>query len=444
MSSPESPPRTVPPVSMEVKADERYRAGDLIEGKYRLTRPLGEGGMGVVWVAKNVPLDLDVAVKLIALRGGSNRSVLAGRLLQEARTAARVTHPAICRTFDFGETHLGDPFVVSELLHGETLAEVLERQLRLPAVLAVQTLLPIADGLALAHAHGIVHRDVKPENLFLARDLAGRIQPKLLDFGIARRVDGDAPGNADSGLQGTPTYMSPEQVRGRPADFRADVWSLCVVLYQSITGRVPFSGEHHDQILGRVLTEDPLPTTAAAAGDEALWRVLKLGLRKRPEERWNSVRELGEALARWLLDHGVREDLSGASLRTTWLEAADGGSSEPLSERSARDEANALGSPVSSHPSRPSGVATSLRYLEDSWSESVERRWSEDTFPGKVDVPTLPAPSAPARPDHKRLIGIVMVALLLGMGLGMLLARPAAPRPSLAPGVPSAGAVRRP
>jgi serine/threonine-protein kinase len=273
--------------------------------------------------------------------------------------------------------------------------------------------------------------------------LAGRIQPKLLDFGIARLVHGDDLGDADSSLQGTPSYMSPEQVRGRPADFRADVWSLCVVLYQSITGRVPFSGEQHDQILGQVLTQEPLPTTAAAAGDDALWRILKRGLRKRPEERWNSVRELGEALARWLLDHGVREDLSGASLRTTWLEAADGPSSEPLSERSVREQADGLGTPIPSRPSRPSGVSTSLRYLE-SWSDSVERHWSEDTFPGKVDVPTLPAPSAPARPSHKRLIIIVVLALLLGMVFGMLLARPAAPRPSSAPGAPSAGAARRP
>jgi eukaryotic-like serine/threonine-protein kinase len=306
----------------ESSQDGSYLAGDVIENKYRLVRTLGEGGMGVVWVAHNVILDVNVALKLITLKHGSSQPLLAKRLLQEARTAAQLGHPAICRVFDYGQTHHGDPFVVSELLHGETLGDLLHSDTRLPATRAVQILLPIIDALAVAHQQGIVHRDVKPDNIFLSRDVAGRTQPKLLDFGIARFVETDSQITVDGALLGTPNYMSPEQARGeKGADFRTDVWSVCVVLYEMATGNVPFAGENYNAILYSVMSDTPLSILEHGAGDSALWRLLERGLRKNPEDRWQSLRELGEALALWLYEHGIREDVCGASLRTTWLES---------------------------------------------------------------------------------------------------------------------------
>src|SRR5215471_19198811 len=145
-----------------------YEPGALIVGKYRLERMLGEGGMGSVWAAHHVLLDTTVAIKLI--RADTNRQELAPRLIQEARAAAKLGHPGIVRVFDVGQTVEGDPFIVMELLEGESLNQRLVREHRLSAIDAARLLLPIADALRAAHAKGIVHRDIKPDNVFLVHD----------------------------------------------------------------------------------------------------------------------------------------------------------------------------------------------------------------------------------------------------------------------------------
>jgi eukaryotic-like serine/threonine-protein kinase len=300
---------------------EPYLPGEIIENKYRLMRPLGEGGMGTVWVAHNVVLDVHVAIKLINLRdGNSQRS--SDRLLQEACAAARLGHPAIVRVFDFGRTRRGDPFVVMELIRGVTLADHAEREQRLPAIRAVQLMLPIADALSVAHSKGIVHRDVKPENVILASDEAGRIQPKLLDFGIASMVETSTRLTLEGTVLGTPDYMSPEQARGsHDLDHRSDVWSFSVMLYELLTGHLPFKGRNYNALLYSIVHEQPKPIMEFAAGDKQLWRVVERGLRKDPADRWETIRVMGEALALWLYERGVREDVCAASLKTSWLEA---------------------------------------------------------------------------------------------------------------------------
>ncbi len=299
----------------------------VIAGKYVLVRRLGAGGMGVVWVAHNPVLDVHVAIKLIDLEASPNPKRMAERLLQEARAAARIAHPAICRVFDFGETDAGDPFIVSELLHGETLGDFLHATPRLDSLRAVQLLLPIVDGLAAAHAKGIVHRDVKPDNIFLSRDDVSRLQPKLLDFGIARLVDADHKITLDGTLLGTPDYMSPEQARGdADLDVRTDVWGVGVVLYELVTGTRPFGGDNYNALLWAIVHEAPVAVTDLGAGDAELWAILGRALAKEREARWGSMRELGVALAAWLLARGVTEDVSGGALRATWNELAMQGS----------------------------------------------------------------------------------------------------------------------
>ena len=301
-----------------------YHTGDVIAGKYRLVRVLGQGGMGIVWVARDTVLDVEVAIKLIAWTGRGDRKKLTKRMLQEARTAAKVRHGAICHAYDFGETTLRDPFVVSELLEGETLADRMAREGRISGTEAVRLLLPIVSGLATAHARGVVHRDVKPDNIFLSRDFGGRTQPKLLDFGVARFVGADTKLTSDGTLLGTPDYMSPEQARGQGGvDQRSDVWGLCVVLYHAVAAELPFSGASYNTVLWSVVNEAPTPITELGAGDSGLWQVLHRGLRKDPDERWKSMDELGEALALWAYDHGVRDDVCGTSLRTNWIERSE-------------------------------------------------------------------------------------------------------------------------
>src|SRR5262249_9662448 len=157
---------------------------DVIDDKYKLTRIIGRGGMGAVWAAHNIPLDIDVAIKLI--RRDRTAPGAADRLLTEARAAARLMHPAIVRVFDFGETSQGDPFIVRELLRGESLSAILRRKKRLSPTVAVQTLLPVAAALASAHGKGIVHRDLKPDNIIVITDENGALVPKIVDFGIAK------------------------------------------------------------------------------------------------------------------------------------------------------------------------------------------------------------------------------------------------------------------
>jgi serine/threonine-protein kinase len=286
--------------------------------KYRLEMLLGEGGMGFVWSAYNRELELPVAIKL--LRAGRNRHHFAERLRLEARAAARLVHPSIVRVFDVAVTEAGDPFIVMELLTGETLADALARG-PLGSVRAVQVLLPIADALALAHAKGIVHRDLKPDNVFLSTD-GEQLQPKLLDFGIAKLGYGGAsyPKLTEDGVVlGSPHYMSPEQVAGEEVDQRSDTWSLCVVLYRALTGEAPFTGADKREVMDAILRNPPAPLPSAAHIDAALADILRWGLSKDPLDRPQSVRELGQALARWLLQQGIAEDVCGNPLATKWL-----------------------------------------------------------------------------------------------------------------------------
>jgi serine/threonine-protein kinase len=320
--------------SVPVEVPSRYGPGNVVGGKYRLVRVLGHGGMGDVWLAHNETLDIDVAVKLLRADAGSEET--ADRLLREARAAARLGDPAIVRVFDFGRAEFGEPYIVMELLDGEDLATLLARGGRLGATKAVRILLPIVHALGAAHAKGIVHRDLKPENIVLAKMPDGRIQPKVVDFGIAKL---DPVKNvritATGVVLGSPAYMSPEQARGEEADHRTDIWSACLVLYEMITGIQPFRSKNYNATLADVIGKEPEPLTAHEAGDDDLWTIVKRGLAKTPSHRWQSMRDLGEALAGWLVARGATEDITGSSLETNWLggrgAAADLGTVPPPS-----------------------------------------------------------------------------------------------------------------
>jgi serine/threonine protein kinase len=161
----------------------KYQPGDVLLERYQLERQLAVGGMGELWRAVNLALEQPVAVKL--LRSAARNPAGAARLLREARVAARLQHRAIIRVFDAGTTATNDPFLVMELLEGEDAATLLEDGGALDAVRAVQLMIPVLSGLAVAHAQGVVHRDLKPDNIFLARLSDGTVQPKLIDFGVA-------------------------------------------------------------------------------------------------------------------------------------------------------------------------------------------------------------------------------------------------------------------
>ncbi len=298
-----------------------YLAGEVIADRYKLETQIGRGGMGVVWVAHSLVLGIDVALKLI--RADAAAAGVGSRMAREAHAAARLGHPALVRVFDFGWTNRGDPFLVMELVQGDTLGEAILRG-SMNAIRAVQILLPIADGLRVAHERSIIHRDIKPDNILLSADALGRRQPKLLDFGIAKveQKSGSAGKITQMGaVLGSPEYMSPEQALGQDdIDPRTDVWSLSIVLYEMITGKIPFNKPNYNALMHAIINDDPEPTTKHGEGDGSLWTVLKKGLAKDRSERWADMTEFGMALALWLYEHGIKEDISGNSIRAVWLD----------------------------------------------------------------------------------------------------------------------------
>jgi serine/threonine protein kinase len=342
-----------------------YACGDTIAGKYKLLRGIGAGGMGVVWVAHNLVLDVHVALKLI-------RSFAAGpdagsRLLREARSAARIAHPGVVRIFDFGKTDRGDPFIVMEMLEGETLRDLLEREGRIEPRRAVSLLLPVAEALATLADSGIVHRDLKPENIILAQGNEGRIQPKLVDFGVAIRPGSERFTGAGL-VVGSPDYLAPEQAAGEEVDHRIDVWAFSVVLFETLTGERPFTGDTIARLVDNIF-EEPAPSiTSFRVNDEELAAIVQRGLEKSRDARWSSMRQLGAALAGWAVEHGVTEDVTGAAIRTR--------ASEPERSRIRASQPELY--------QRPSGDAKT------------------DVSPGRRRQHDSPSPSRPGPPPASR------------------------------------------
>ncbi len=303
-----------------------YRSGETVAGKYRLLELLGEGGMGTVWRAHYETLHVDVALKMV-LRPNARDDELPNdgrrRLQLEACAAARLGHAAIARVYDYGLCSRGGAFIVMELLEGEDLGRALARRGQLSASKAVATLLPIVHALCVAHQKGVVHRDIKPQNIYLARTADGRVQPKLLDFGIAKLENPNTRLTRTGALLGSPVYVSPEQARGEEVDARSDVWSTCIVLYELIAGAPPFGNTTPTGLLYAILARDPPSLFDAGLADEALWKIVERGLAKEPHHRWSTMRELGQELARWLSGCGKATDITGASLCQQWFQCVD-------------------------------------------------------------------------------------------------------------------------
>ena len=263
-------------------------------GHFEVRAPLGAGGMGEVYRARDLDLHRDVALKVLPDTFAADPQRLA-RFAREARAAAALNHPNILTVYEVGT---GDPpFVASELLIGQTLRGLLGRPL--PLARAVDYATQIAEGLAAAHATGIVHRDIKPENLFVTDD--GRV--KILDFGIATRSIEPQASLAESTLTargamlGTPAYMAPEQVRGEPVDARTDIFAFGAVLYEMVTGQRAFGGRTGVDSLSAVLKDDPPGIAESAPGvPPALARVVRRCLAKTPERRFQSATDVAFAL----------------------------------------------------------------------------------------------------------------------------------------------------
>ena len=272
--------------------------GDTISGKYQLESILAQGARGRIWYARDRILGSGVAVKVAY--GPKKQTDETPRLLLEGKAVASLRHPAIVEVLDFGITDGGEAFVVMELLEGEDLRTRIRREGGMSAVDAVRTLLPILDGLGHAHSRGVIHLDVKPDNIFLAQRPDGCVEPKLIDFGLAK-ADWE-PARATGALWvGSPAYMSPAQCRGLHAvDSRTDLWAFAVVLYEAIAGKTPWEAMNWPAALQAIVSAPAPSLICRNAVDESLWRILQRGLEKRADARWQSSREFAAALTSWL------------------------------------------------------------------------------------------------------------------------------------------------
>jgi serine/threonine protein kinase len=270
-------------------------------GNYNVTAKLGEGGMGTVFLAEHPVIGSKVALKAIHPYYARTPEIVS-RFVNEARAVNQIGHDHIIDIHDFGTTPAGDFYFIMEYLHGEMLSDRKGRQIALPPARALDIVVQVADALAASHKEGVIHRDLKPDNIFLiTRD--GRPDfVKVLDFGLAKLTNGSGPVptyTTDAGIvMGTPYYMSPEQCEGRAKlDHRSDIYSLGVILFELLTGQVPFAGEGYGEVMTKHISLPPpaarsivpdLPTTIEA--------ILSRALAKDPDARFQTMEELREAL----------------------------------------------------------------------------------------------------------------------------------------------------
>ncbi len=376
------------------------RIGQVVAGKYRIDRVLGEGGMGVVYAGHHLRLDLPIAVKFLHASHGRSEGAVA-RFVREARAMSRLVHPNVVTVRDV-DVHDADgsPFMVLELLRGEPLSALLARERALGLRATLEIIGPLCKALSAAHAMGIVHRDVKPDNVFLTRSEEGDLVPKLLDFGIARVADaGDGAAPTVTGaVMGTVLYMAPEQMLGRTREIGpwSDVWSTAVVAYECLTGRRPFDADVEPgmtpmQAMWAVMNARLVPLREHRPELAEVGEVLSRALARASSERIRSTQELAAELERVSarLPAAVRErsgELSSgrAAVSTGELDAAPPvaalGSS--LSDRHKDSLAETLAPPASSQLSALDISVSGSAFLPPTTTAATEtgrggrsRRW---------------------------------------------------------------------
>jgi serine/threonine-protein kinase len=272
--------------------------GAVLDGRYRIEKMLGEGGMGAVYSATDLRLEKRVAVKVMARELSANPDALA-RFHREARVTSGLGHPHIVQVFDFSTTPSGEPFLVMEFLEGEDLEQRIRRHGRLPAATVVHVVKQVASALSATHAKGIVHRDLKPGNIYLLEALGETDFVKVLDFGISKVRTASTKLTKTSSIMGTPNYMSPEQAKGKieEIDERTDQWALACIAWECLSGEGPFVGENVPSILFQIVHEPPEPLPPKVTGLAAkVEETLLHALAKDKRQRFASVTDFAQAL----------------------------------------------------------------------------------------------------------------------------------------------------
>jgi serine/threonine protein kinase len=287
------------PESDRAEVEPPIPPGTLLAERYSVENVLAEGGMGVVWLGRHVELDKPVAIKFLR-RALCGKDAVVARFLNEARAAAALRSNHVVRVMDVGQLESGRPYLVMEHLHGIDLDALVEQEGAISVERAVDYVLQVCEALSEAHAAGIVHRDIKPENLFLSHFASSKPIVKVVDFGLAKRLDGAAAKVVTGPFEnmGSPCYMSPEQIESpQELDERTDIWSLGVVLYRLLTAVLPFDGDSVTEVCARVLNAAPvLVSKHRAELDPRIEAIVARCIEKKPEDRYQSIGDLEQAL----------------------------------------------------------------------------------------------------------------------------------------------------
>ena len=412
------------------------KPGDVIARKYTVERIIGQGGMGAVFAARHTELGRAVAIKVM-LADRQNEEATR-RFKNEGRASANIQNDHVVRIFDIDEEH-GYAYMVLELLDGEDLAQVLEAQGRLAPHVAVGYVVQALEGVRQAHELGIVHRDLKPSNLFLARLQGGRIVVKVLDFGISKTRGGSAlemaphQQTSTAAMLGSPLYMSPEQLRSsKNVDARADIWAMGVILYELLTGAVPFEGETLGALFSAILeTDAPRVSAKTREVPPGLDAIVSRCLQRRPEDRFASAADLQRELAPFVTAHGP--GAPAGALPPLMMTAA----MPPQASATGSRSSGVISGPMSGPPGGHPGYGAMAQSASGSNAQNAQNpQSSQHIVPGTVPLGAVtPQPyrqtgntwqstgsqTRPKAPTGKIVGAIVVLGTLLSIGGGFII-----------------------
>jgi len=394
--------------------------GQILAGKYRVERVLGEGGMGVVLAAHHLHLDKRVALKFLRPEVAANRELVA-RFANEARSAGKIQSEHVARVLDVGVLDDGSPYMVMEYLEGTDLAGLIRQRKGLPGPEAIEYVLQACEALAEAHVAGIVHRDLKPANLFLTRRADGSPCVKVLDFGISKAaLSSDPAGHAltrTSAVLGSPSYMAPEQLKSaRQADPRTDIWALGIILHELMTGEVAFRADTVPELYVSILQAAPTSLRARLPGaPPALEAVLLRCLEKDPARRFASVGELALALAEFAPAH-VQPSVERIARITGAVRASRHASASRSSQQPGYGSSAPTLGPSTAHPPPsaspgPYGAAPTAAHAT---GYGMQPNYGHQPTPNPYpQAPYAMAQAAPKSMAPATIILIILVALLM-------------------------------